>query len=64
MRRIIEFLGTGAAAWLTVGSIRLAIWLADSLGWWLACVAAACVFGLFALLMFAELVAMTVTERF
>ena len=63
MRRIIEFLGTCAAAWLAVGSIRLAISFADSLAWWLAFVAAACVFGLFAVLMVAELVAMMVMQR-
>lgn len=63
MRRIIEFLGTAAAAWLAVGSIRLAIYVVDSLGLWLACVAAACVFSLFAVLMVAELVAATVRQQ-
>jgi hypothetical protein len=62
IRRINEFLGTGGSAWLTVVCIRFAADFADS-PWWFAWVAAACVFGLFALLMSAELVAMTVSQR-
>lgn len=62
-KRIIEFLGTCAAAWMTVGSIRLATYFADSVAWWLAWVAAACVFGLFALLMTAEWIARMVLQQ-
>lgn len=60
MKRIIEFLGTCAAAWLAVVCIRFARDFGGS-AWWFAWVAAACVFGLFALLMTAEWIARMAT---
>lgn len=56
IRRVIEFLGTASAAWLAVVAIRFARDLANT-AWWFALVAVACVAGLFAVLMAAELAA-------
>ena len=62
LKRIIEFLGPCAAAWLTVVCVRFAGDFAQS-PWWFAWVAAACVFGLPALVLSAYWVAIAVRPR-
>lgn len=57
IRLAIKFLGTCAAAWLSVGSIRLSMHYADDLALWLVTVAMSCIFGLSAVLMTSMLTA-------
>jgi hypothetical protein len=60
IRHAIEFLGTCAAAWLSIGSIRLATHYAHDLALWLVTVAMSCIFGLSAVLLVSALVASAV----